>query len=163
MTVLLTGLPGIARAQVEAAPAEAEHEQATLDDAAWLAGCWRAESSDGRDAAEEQWMAPRGGLMVGMSRSVRGGEARGHELLTIRVEDGRLVYHAAPSGQAPTDFPARSVAGGRLEFVNAAHDFPRKIVYTRLGHDQVEAAVFRDAEGSEPAFAIPYERVPCPG
>lgn len=163
MTVLLIGLPGLARAQAEVAPEAAEHEQATLDAAAWLAGCWRAEFADGRDAAEEQWMAPRGGLMVGMSRSIRGGEARGHELLTIRAEDGRLVYHAAPSGQAPTDFPARNVADGRLEFVNAGHDFPRKIVYTQSGHDQIEAAVFGEAEGSEPAFTIPYERIPCPG
>ncbi len=161
--VLLAGLPGVAHAQSDAAPDSSPPETAELDAAAWLAGCWRVESPDGQNAAEEQWMAPRGGLMVGMSRSIRGGEARGYELLTIRVEDGALVYHAVPSGQKPTDFRARRVEDGRLEFVNPEHDFPQKIVYTRKGHDQAEAAVFGDADGSEPAFAIPYERVPCPG
>lgn len=160
--VLLTGLPGTVRAQANAAAADSDAADSPLDAAAWLAGCWRAESADGQNAAEEHWMAPRGGLMVGMSRSVRGGEARGHELLTIRVEDGRLVYHAVPSGQAATDFPARSAADGRLEFVNPAHDFPQKIVYTRSGSDRVEAAVFGAADDDEPAFAIPYERVRCP-
>lgn len=160
---LLFGLPGMVRAQAEGTPEEAEHEKVTLEGAAWLAGCWRAESPDGRNADEEQWMAPRGGLMVGMSRSIRGGEARGHELMTIRVEEGRLVYHAVPSGQVPTDFPASHAANGRLEFVNAEHDFPQKIVYTRSGHDRVEAAVFGEADGSEPAFVIPYERVRCTG
>ena len=166
--VLLIGLPAAARAQADGppqdpAPETPAAEPSELDAAAWLAGCWRVESSDGRNAAEEQWMAPRGGLMVGMSRSVRGGEARGYELLTIRVAEGRLVYHAVPSGQAPADFPARRAADGRLEFVNSEHDFPQKIAYTRHGDDQVEAAVFGEADGSEPAFVIPYQRVRCPG
>lgn len=163
---LLAGLPGMARGQSAGVPDSTASGAASgdaVDAAGWLAGCWRVESPDGQNVAEEQWMAPRGGLMVGVSRSIRGGEARGHELLTIRVEDGRLVYHAVPSGQAATDFPARRVDEGLLEFVNAEHDFPQKIVYTRRGHDQAEAAVFGDVDGSEPAFTIPYERVPCPG
>jgi len=166
---LLTGLPGMARAQAEAAaPDGVPTEQpmpgsAALEAVAWLAGCWRVESPDGQNAAEEQWMAPRGGLMVGMSRSIRGGVARGHEFLTIRVEDGTLVYHAVPSGQQPTDFRARDAEGWRLEFVNAEHDFPQKIIYTRGDDDRVEAAVFGDVDDSEPAFAIPYRRVSCPG
>jgi hypothetical protein len=166
IAVLLIGLPAAARAQADGTPQDPAPETAEIneiDGAAWLAGCWRVESPDGRNAAEEQWMAPRGGLMVGMSRSIRGGEARGYELLTIRVAEGRLVYHAVPSGQAPADFPARHAADGRLEFVNSEHDFPQKIAYTRHGDDQVEAAVFGEADGSEPAFVIPYRRVRCPG
>ena len=157
--VLLTGLPGMAHAQSD----EIGPGSVALEAAAWLAGCWRAESPDGQHVAEEQWMAPRGGLMVGMARTVRGGAVRGYEFLTLRVEDGTLVYHAVPSGQQPTDFRAHRVDDRRLEFVNAAHDFPQKIAYTRKGHDQAEAAVFGEADGSEPAFAVPYERVPCPG
>lgn len=161
--MLLAGLPGMVHAQAAAPAPDEPASGAALDAAAWLAGCWRVESQDGQNAAEEQWMEPRGGLMVGMSRSIRGGSARGHELLTIRVEGGRLVYHAVPSGQAATDFPARRVEDGRLEFVNAEHDFPQKIVYTRTSDARTEAAVFGDADGSEPAFAIPFERVACPG
>lgn len=156
---LVSGLPGMARGQSD----EVASVSATLEAAVWLAGCWRIESPDGQSVAEEQWMAPRGGLMVGMSRSIRGGEAQGYELLTIRIEGGTLVYHAVPSGQHPTDFRARRVDDGRLEFVNAAHDFPQKIVYTQTGHDQAEAAVFGEADDSEPAFTIPYQRVACPG
>jgi hypothetical protein len=110
------------------------------------------------------WMAPRGGLMVGMSRSIRHGRAGGYELATIRADTaGRLVYHAVPSGQEPTDFPARSVGDGRLEFVNAEHDFPQKIVYARIDPDLVHAAVFGEVDGAEPAFLLPYRRVRCPG
>lgn len=142
---------------------ETEAGRQPLDDAAWLAGCWEAASDDGQNAAEEQWMAPRGGLMVGMSRSIRGGRATGYELATIGLDSGGLlVYHAVPSGQSPADFPARSIEDGRLEFVNAEHDFPQKIVYARIDENFIHAAVFGEADGAEPAFLIPYRRVPCP-
>ena len=134
-----------------------------VGDAAWLAGCWEASSPGGSRSVEEQWMAPRGGLMLGLSRSVRDGEARGHEFLAIREAEGRLVYHAVPSGQSPTDFTARSVEDGRLEFVKAEHDFPRKIVYRQTGADSLRAEVFGEIDGDAPAFALPFARVPCPG
>lgn len=132
--------------------------------AGWLAGCWEALSPDGQNAAEEQWMVPRGGLMVGMSRTIRGGEARGYELATIRADnDGRLIYHAEPAGQAPADFPARLVEHGRLEFVNAEHDFPQKIVYVRIDENSIDALVFGDDDATEPAFSISYRRTSCGG
>jgi hypothetical protein len=142
-------------------PAAAVPPIADIQSAAWLAGCWEAASPGGESSVEEQWMAPRAGLMVGMGRTVRDGEARGFEHLTLRVRDGRLVYHAAPSDQAPNDFPARAVEGGRLEFANPAHDFPRKIVYARFDDDFFQAAVFAEVEGAEPAFLVPYRRVRC--
>lgn len=155
--LMLISVSGLA-AQPAAEPAPA------LESAAWLAGCWSAVSPDGQNAAEEQWMAPRGGLMVGMARSVRGGTARGYELLTLRVgEDGGLVYRAAPSGQAVTDFAGRSVRPGHLEFENAEHDFPQRIVYTRTAADVAEVSVFGRVEDAEPAFTLPYRRVACAG
>jgi hypothetical protein len=127
-----------------------------------LAGCWEAVSPNGLTSFEEQWMAPRGGMMVGMSRTVREGVARGYELATIRVgDDGRLVYHAEPSGQSPADFPAHSVEYDRLEFVNTDHDFPQKIIYSRSGRDAIVAAVFGKGTDTEPAFQISYRRVKC--
>lgn len=158
---LLIVVPGALPAQENGA-AGAE-EPGGVEDAAWLAGCWEAASPDGSRSVEEMWAAPRGGLMLGLSRSVRGGVVRGHEFLTLREIEGRLVYHAVPSGQSPTDFEARSVDRNRLEFVNAEHDFPQKIVYRRTGADSVHAEVFGEVDGTEPAFALPYGRVACPG
>jgi len=136
----------------------------SIESAGWLAGCWEAVSPNGMTSFEEQWMAPRGGMMVGMSRTVREGVARGYELATIHVgDDGRLVYHAEPSGQPPADFPSGSVEDGRLEFVNTAHDFPQKIIYSQSGSDAINAAVFGQATDTDPAFQIPYQRVECGG
>ena len=154
----LTLAPNVAMAQADSIAAS------SVESAGWLAGCWEATLPDGLTSFEEQWMAPRGGMMVGMSRTVRDDVARGYEPLTIHVgDDGRLVYHAEPSGQSPTDFPARSVEDGRLEFINTAHDFPQKIVYSRPGNDLIHGAVFGQATDTEPAFTIPYRRVKCSG
>lgn len=64
--------------------------------------------------------------------------------------------------QAVTDFSARAVAPGRLEFANAEHDFPKKIVYTLLEEDLTEAAVFGEVDAPEPAFTLRYRGVSCP-
>jgi len=128
-----------------------------VESVAWMAGCWAA------GGAEEQWMAPAGGLMVGMSRTVRDGLARGHEFLLLRVVEGRIVYWAYPSGQAPTSFPAVSLTEDEIVFANAEHDFPQKIRYRRASSDRLVASVFGGADDERPAFELDYRRVPCPG
>jgi hypothetical protein len=47
--------------------------EASIARLSWLAGCW--ESVRGERHVEEQWMQPRGGTMLGMSRTVVGGRA----------------------------------------------------------------------------------------
>ena len=43
-----------------------------VDRLSWLSGCWTQPRGNG--LVEEQWMAPRGGSMLGMSRTVIGGK-----------------------------------------------------------------------------------------
>lgn len=80
--------------------------------------------------------------MVGMSRSVRDGTARAFEFLLLGVRDGRLAYHAEPSGQAPTDFPVVSLTEGHLRAENPEHDFPQRIENRRVGADSLVANVY---------------------
>ena len=65
----------------------------SVSDLGWMAGCW---ASDGREAGSgETWMAPAGGMMLGMSRSVRDGKANGYEFIRISEEtDGRIIFVA---------------------------------------------------------------------
>ena len=135
-------------------------QQRDVPSAGWLAGCWAA-TSGGR-VIEEQWMAPLGGLMVGMSRSVRDGIATGHEFLLIRRTDTGVILSAYPSGQRPTDFVASAVTDQTLRFLNPSHDFPKRIEYHRVSEDSIVAKVFGEVDASEPAFELHYERSSCP-
>ena len=153
-------------AQTWPAPVSAQESQESqaaqgVEAVGWLTGCWEAAAGERR--TREVWMAPDGGLMVGMSRSVRGERATGFEFLLLGAREGRLVYRAHPSGQTPTDFPAVTVGDGELVVANPEHDFPKRIAYRAVAPDSLYAQVFGEAEGGEPAFVLRYARVPCDG
>jgi hypothetical protein len=120
---------------------------ATIDDLGWLAGQWGQET-DGR-WTEESWTAPRGGVMLGHSRSGRGEELREFEFTRIaRGADGTLAYIAMPQGGAPVAFRLVRSEGTSATFENPAHDYPQRIAYTRSG-DTLTAAISA-IDGSKP-------------
>jgi Domain of unknown function (DUF6265) len=123
---------------------------------AWLAGCWQITRGD--EVIDEQWMAPRGGVMLGMSRSVSGGRTTATEFTTLRIVEGRVVYEANPSGQKPTAFPATSLSPDRAVFENPAHDYPRRIIYERQG-DALLATIDDGSGGKKVEY--PFQRVTC--
>lgn len=136
-------------------------EGLSIDRAAWVAGCWRME--DGTRQMEEQWMAPAGGVMLGMNRSLRDGEFRGYELLILKEGDGGLIYEAHPSGQMAAEFASTGVTDTLLVFENPTHDFPQKLVYHRIGSDSIHVGVFGAVADDEPAFEVPLGRIRCAG
>ena len=126
---------------------------------AWFAGCWQI--IRGEQVIEEQWMAPSGGVMLSMSRTVREGRTTAMEFVTLRMVDGKIVYEANPSGQAPVAFTASFVSAGRVVFENPTHDYPRRISYERKGADAISAFI-DDGTGSR-RIEYPFQRVACPG
>jgi len=112
---------------------------ASAGDLDWLAGSWCGQQ--GRTFSEETWMAPRGGLLVGMHRDTRDGKATGFEFMRIAWQDGRWVFLAQPGGGAVTAFPAERVDSDRVVFANPAHDFPKRVIYARPDAGTLRARV----------------------
>ena len=104
---------------------------------AWLQGCWEVVSPE--RTIEEQWMAPRGQSMVGVSRTVGGDRLVGYELVVIRAQGDRLAYEAHPSGQPSAVFLARTISDSSVLFENLQHDFPQRIGYQRVAPDSLLA------------------------
>lgn len=152
--------PGVLLAQMPEARGDGMPAAASVQALAWLQGCWQAGSNE--RPVEEVWMAPRGGVMVGMGRSLRGDGSAGWEHLLLSVREGRLTYSALPSGQALTHFPATELGPGRVRFENPDHDVPQALVYRRAGADAVVASVYGSVADSEPAFRLRFARVACP-
>jgi hypothetical protein len=128
---------------------------------AWLQGCWEAASPE--RTIEEQWMSPRGGSMVSMSRTVRGDHLTGHELVVLRERDAQLVYQAHPSGQPSAEFPVEILSDSMVVFEDPGHDFPQRIGYHRSAADSLLAWIEGTANGQERRIDFRYRRVPCPG
>ncbi len=147
-----------------ASPAAWAQDVGSLDALAWLAGCWAGERADEPlQRFEEQWMAPRAGVMLGMGRMVRGGKLVEHEQMLIREEGGALVYTARPSGQASVSFRAASAHADGIVFENPLHDFPQRISYRLLGDGSLLARIEGERRGRTRAVEFPMKRVDCPG
>jgi hypothetical protein len=124
----------------------------------WLQGCWEA-ISEAR-TVEEHWMAPRGGSMVGSSRTVRGDQLAEYELVVIRERGEDLVYVAHPSGQPTAQFVASDVSKNRVVFDNPAHDFPQRVGYERKG-TSLQAWIEGSRDGRTQRIEFPYRRAAC--
>lgn len=135
------------------------NEQApTSNDARFLAGCWKFEAK-GR-VVEEQWMAPEGGALLGMSRTVVNGKLAEFEFLQIRELPEGLAYIAKPSNQPEAKFIAATKSGDEIVFENPAHDFPQRIRY-RLAGDVLSARIEGAMNGKPRGIDFPYRRVAC--
>lgn len=130
-----------------------------VDQVGWMAGCWQR--STGRRVVEEQWMRPRGGLMLGAGRTVHGDSLVEYEQVRLLQRAGRLVYAAAPAGQPPAEFESIAVSDTAVTFENLAHDFPQRIIYRRRGTDSLVARIEGMRGGALRGVDFPYRRVAC--
>ena len=128
----------------------------------WLAGCWKR--AYGRRAVEEQWMAPRAGLMLGIGRTTNaaGDTLIEYEQTKIQQRGGDLVFTASPSGQATESFIATSVTDSSVTFENKGHDFPQRVGYTLRADGSLAAWIEGTQGGKSRHVDFPYTRATCP-
>lgn len=128
---------------------------------AWLAGCW---TQQGHEAGSvEQWMAPAGGVMLGMARIVKDGRAAEFEFMQLRTgAAGRLVFIAQPQGRPPTEFALLRQAEAEAVFENPANAFPQRVAYRRVAPDSLVARIEGTMNGKERSRDFPMQRVTCP-
>ncbi len=132
-----------------------------IDTVRWMAGCW--ERNAGTTVIEEQWMSPRGGVMLGLGRTTASGRMREFEFLRIASVDGVLTYLAQPGGAPVTPFAAIAVSDSMVTFSNPAHDFPQRVIYRRrAGGDSLLARIEGTQGTSVKGIEFPMRRVTCP-
>ena len=159
--VLTCLLAGAARAQTIPRPPSPKEGTSAVQQLNWIGGCWRRKTAT--SVVDEQWMAPRAGMMLGTSRTVRGDTlVVEFEQLRIFQRAGHAVYHAEPSGQMPTDFEAQTTSDTLVVFENAAHDFPQRVIYRKRGADSLVARIEGTMGGQARGVDFPYARVSCP-
>lgn len=132
----------------------------TTEQLAWLAGCWAAVG--GETGSGEHWMAPAGGSMLGMSRTLRRGAVREFEFLHIRDTPAGPVLVALPSSQKEAQFTAERVDPRGVSFHNPAHDFPQRVIYESPDADTLDARIEGMRQGQLRVIRFPMKRTPCP-
>ena len=116
-----------------------EPAKVTSADMAWLAEAWTGMRR--ASSIEERWSPPKGGAMLGVSRTVSGEKMTAFEYLRIVERDGGLVYVAQPGGRSPTEFVLTELDNQRAVFVNPRHDYPQRIVYELSNEGALTASI----------------------
>jgi hypothetical protein len=125
---------------------------------AWLAGCW--EMTTGNRIIEEQWMAPRAGMMLGQNRTVTGNKAE-YELMRIFERGDSLVFAASIPGQPTVEFASSGVTDKRITFANPQHDFPQHVTYWIAASDSLFARIEGTIEGRQRGVDFRFRRAEC--
>lgn len=142
---------GVAAASMGAATGE------TTSGLDWFVGHWCSES--GGQFIEEQWLSPRGDILLGLSRTVKGGKTANFEYLRIEWHDGVPNYIAQPQGQSAVTFRRSAGGAGWVRFENPAHDFPTRVEYRRT-KDGLYAEIAGPGEGGK-ELTIPFDYRTC--
>jgi hypothetical protein len=140
-----------ATAETKASPntwkLEGDSPPASITEVAWIAGHWEGEAFGG--AAEEVWLGPVDGSMVGLFRLSGKGKVSLYEMLTIREVGGTLRLELKHFGKdlvgweekgETVAFPLVSVEPGEVRF--------DEMTYRRVGQDGLEVW-FTQGEGEK--------------
>lgn len=157
-TLLVAWLISLAPMAVHAADSSAAP---TLDAVAWMAGCWDNEEAE--PGSREQWTAPAGGTMFGVSWTLKGGATGFYEFMILRqTEADELELVALPMGRSQTAF--RMIESGEQSavFENLENDFPQRIRYWLEGNDHLKARIEGDVQGELRTSDFSMVRGDCP-
>jgi hypothetical protein len=137
----------------------AEAPKPTLADLSWLAGCWEGGRPESK--YEEQWMAPRGQTMMGMSRTVSQEKTVAFEFLRIHQEADGIYYTSIPSGQTQASFKLIERSDRKVVFENPDHDFPQRIMYTLGEGGELMVTIEGMSKGALKQIEFPMRRATC--
>jgi hypothetical protein len=133
-----------------------------VDQLAWLPGCWTTDNAEA--GSGEQWMPAAGGMLLGMSRTVRGGKTVGWEFMRIgNTPEGKLAFFAQPGGKPPATFAVLKQSATEVVFENPDHDFPQRVIYRFESPDKLRASIEGVRNGTTRSIPYPMTRVSCDG
>jgi hypothetical protein len=121
-----------------------------------MAGAWSSTKAEVR--TEEHWIAPAGGLMLGVNRTTRPNGRSSFEFLRIANTATGVSYFASPSGRPAVEFPLKESASERVLFENPQHDFPQRIRYWKEGAKTLIARIEGQINGSPRSMEWRWER-----
>ena len=138
----------------------AQEKAFTINDLAWLTGCWSAR--DGERETTEHWMGPAGGTMFGISRTVAEGATIEFEFMQILENaSGEIIFVAKPARQPEATFKLTKGSDREVIFENPKHDFPQRVIYRRQDDGSLLGRIEGVSKGKEKSVDFPMTRARC--
>jgi hypothetical protein len=137
----------------------------TLSSLGWLEGCWKG--SVNKREFREVWLPQRGGMMIGVSQTVRDDKTLDYEFLRLENRGDGAYYVASPPGKPESAFKLSQEvvdpADGAHTFVfldpNAT--FPKRIAYRRATEGWLYIEVEGTVSGAPQRVIYPMRRINC--
>ena len=137
----------------------AQDRQPTINNLAWLTGCW--ENNSGKRQRDETWSKPVGGTMLGVGRAVVDGKTTEYEFMRIHQEADGLYFTAQPSGQPQASFKLVSLRDNIATFENPKHDFPQRVIYGLKPDGSLRARIEGEMNSKPRGIEFPFNRAKC--
>jgi uncharacterized protein DUF6265 len=131
-----------------------------VSDLGFMAGCWRGLTRSGT-TIEEYYTPPSSNLIVGATRYVRDGRVVDFEFTRIDQTDSGAVITPHPKGVRSVSFAPKVVERNRAVWENPTHDFPQRILYTRVADDTLVARIEGRTPSGERALEWRMVRARC--
>lgn len=152
-------LPGLIACllALTAAPTLAQQGQ-KLHHLKWLQGTW---STDARsmNGFTESWRLENDTVLTGSGIGLKNGQVVSKEQLRLCERGSSVIYMAKVPGQNNGQFVPFTLAPAGMRsfrFENKGHDFPKVIVYNRLGPDSLLVELF--GASPKPAMTLRFGR-----
>jgi hypothetical protein len=138
-----------------------------LSDFAWLEGRWQADW--GPRVAEQVWMAPKAGMMLGDFRVIENDKVLVIELFTLEEKPGAInlyVRHFTPElvpweKSDATLLNLATAEAKKFDFENPANGRPKRAIFTRLDNDTYTSrSEIVPEKGNPQIIEITYHRQP---
>ncbi len=133
-------------------------EQSKISDMGMFSGYWEMVKGDRK--TEEFWLPPSGNILLGISRTVKGGMIREYEFVRIEQDSsGSIYYRAKPSSQPEASFKMIKHESDMVIFENLHHDFPQRIIYHWISADSMIARIEGIVQGKSRSVDYPYRKI----
>ena len=162
MNLKFTAALGFLLATFVTAGAQAQSSPLTLNDVAWISGCWKAKPNESRLNNVEQWSKPFGNAMLGTGMELKNGKLASWEHMKIESgADGKITFVVKPHNQKEVTFTLTSTKPDTLSFENGQNEFPQKITYRKEKDGSMEIRIDGKVKDVQKAALFPMVRMPC--
>ena len=129
-----------------------------LESLGWLQGHWKGTLMGSR--YETVYSSPDAGMIVGASKEIQGGLARGFDFERMYVKDGHVVMTPYPRGKESVTFKLvdHDPMSRKAIFSNPDHDFPRKLTYEIRAEDNLVIVLEGDGGGQPLVLTLDLNR-----
>jgi len=138
-----------------------EDEKAPLEieKVKWISGEWQNKSKDG--ILTESWERINDTVFNAVCYFVHGKDTLHNEKISLLQSDNAIIYSPTVKGEngnRPVHFKITSVNANELVFENPKHDYPQKIVYTKITEDSLVTKISGMVNGKPYLESYPMKK-----